>query len=275
MRLGPPRRPRRVVDLLNPAAVLLPAANVIMQLSSPGVGYGVLESPVDSGNVYKHPFKRARTTGTYLAAATLGTDSDRALIRAEVDRVHALVRSNASSPVSYNAFDPKLQLWVAACLYRYYVDMHEFLYGPLDDASADAIYADARTLGTTLQVRAGMWPADRQAFDEYWKRSLDDLHIDPPVREHLHGVAAMAFLPAPVRMLAGRFNLFATTGFLPPAFRDHMQLAWTAEQQHRFDLLLTGLRIADRVIPRDLGVFGYRLYLWDMRSRARRGRRVV
>ncbi|MFZ3270310.1 MAG: hypothetical protein WA285_17120, partial [Mycobacterium sp.] len=49
------RRATRVVDLLNPAAVLLPAANVIMQLSLPGVGYGVLESPVDSGNVYKHP----------------------------------------------------------------------------------------------------------------------------------------------------------------------------------------------------------------------------
>jgi len=39
----------RVADLLNPAAMLLPAANVIMQLSLPGVGYGVLESQVDSG----------------------------------------------------------------------------------------------------------------------------------------------------------------------------------------------------------------------------------
>lgn len=275
MRLGPRRQPRRVVDLLNPAALLLPAANVIMQLSVPGVGYGVLESPVDSGNVYKHPFKRARTTGTYLAAATLGTDADRALIRAEVNKVHALVRSNASSPLPYNAFDPKLQLWVAACLYRYYIDMHEFLYGPLDDASADAVYADARTLGTTLQVREGMWPADRQAFDEYWKQSLDGLRIDPPVRQHLHGVAAMAFLPTPLRLLAGRFNLFATTGFLPTTFRDHMQLPWTAGQQRRFELLLTGLRVADRIIPRDLWTFIYRLYLWDMRSRARRGRRVV
>src|ERR1700758_3703173 len=167
------RHANRVADLLNPAAVLLPAANVIMQLSLPGVGYGVLESPVDSGNVYKHPFKRARTTGTYLAAATLGTAADRALIRAELDKVHARVRSNPSSPVSYNAFDPKLQLWVASCLYRYYVDMHEFLYGPLDDESADAVYLDARKLGTTLQVRTGMWPADRAAFDEFWKRSLD------------------------------------------------------------------------------------------------------
>lgn len=275
MRLGPPRRPRRVTDLLNPAAVLLPAANVIMQLSAPGVGYGVLESPVDSGNVYKHPFKRARTTGTYLAAATLGTDTDRALIREQVDRVHAMVRSKASSSVSYNAFDPRLQLWVAACLYRYYIDMHEYLYGPLDDASADAIYADARTLGTTLQVRADMWPADRAAFDAFWKESLEHLRIDPPVREHLHGVAAMAFLPAPLRLLAGRFNLFATTGFLPAEFRTHMRMTWTARQQRRFEWLLTGLRIADRVIPREVWLLGYQLYLWDMRARNRRGKRVV
>ena len=73
MRLGPPPHPTRVVDLLNPAAVLLPAANVIMQLASPSVGYGVLESPVDSGNVYKHPFKRARTTGTIEAVVYLGS----------------------------------------------------------------------------------------------------------------------------------------------------------------------------------------------------------
>jgi len=275
MRLGPPRRPRRVVDLINPAAVLLPAANVIMQLASPGVGYGVLESPVDSGNVYKHPFKRARTTGTYLAAATYGTDADRALIRGEVDRVHKLVRSKQSSPLSYNAFDPQLQLWVAACLYRYYIDQHEFLYGPLDDDAADEVYEDAKKLGTTLQVRSDMWPADRLAFDEFWKRSLDDLRIDPPVREHLRGVATMAFLPLPLRLLSGGFNLFATTGFLPAEFRGHMQLSWTPGQQRRFEWLLTALRVADRVIPRDVWLLGYQLYLWDMRSRARRGRPIV
>src|SRR5262245_34354956 len=170
----------RVADLLNPAAVLLPAANVIMQLSAPPVGYGVLESPVDSGNVYKHPFKRARTTGTFLAAATVGTDTDREVVREAIDAVHARVRSSKQSPVSYNAFDPRLQLWVAACLYRYYTDQHEFLYGPLDDAAADAIYEDAKRLGTTLQVPEDMWPTDRAEFDEYWKRSLDELRIDPP-----------------------------------------------------------------------------------------------
>jgi uncharacterized protein (DUF2236 family) len=269
------RRPTRVADLLNPASMLLPAANVIMQLSAPGVGYGVLESPVDSGNVYKHPFKRARTTGTYLAAATVGTDADRELIRSAVDTAHARVRSTAASPLRYNAFDPKLQLWVAACLYRYYVDAHEFLYGPLDDAAADAVYRDARRLGTTLQVREDMWPADRAAFDDYWKRSLDELRVDPPVREHLKGVAELAFLPWPMRAVAGPFTLFATTGFLPSEFRAMMRLPWGAAQQRRFDALLATLRLADRVIPRQVWLAGYQLYLWDMRMRAGLGRRIV
>jgi uncharacterized protein (DUF2236 family) len=258
---GRRRRATRVADLLNPAVVLLPAANVIMQLSLPGVGYGVLESPVDSGNVYKHPFKRARSTGTYLAVATIGTESDRALIRGAVDTAHRQVRSTRSSPVSYNAFDPGLQLWVAACLYRYFIDQHEFLHGPLDDASADAVYQDAKRLGTTLQVRDAMWPPDRAAFDDYWKRSLEDLR--------------MAFLPWPLPALAGPFNVFATTGFLPPEFRAMMRLAWSESQQRRFEWLLAALRLADRLIPHQAWILGYRLYLWDMRFRARMGWRIV
>ncbi|UXA05026.1 DUF2236 domain-containing protein [Mycobacterium sp. SMC-2] len=265
----------RVADLLNPAAMLLPAANVIMQLSLPGVGYGVLESPVDSGNVYKHPFKRARTTGTYLAVATIGTESDRALIRGAVDVAHRQVRSTSSSPVSYNAFDSKLQLWVAACLYRYFVDQHEFLHGPLDDAAADAVYLDAKRLATTLQVSEDMWPPDRAAFDEYWKRSLDELRIDAPVREHLRGVASLAFLPWPLRVLAGPFNLFATTGFLAPEFRAMMQLDWSDRRQRRFEWLLSALRLADLFLPHGIWLLGYQIYLWDMRFRARRGWRIV
>lgn len=268
------RRTTRIVDLLNPAALLMPAANVIMQLSLPGVGYGVQESRVDSGNVYKHPLKRARTTGTYLAVAAIGSENDRALYRAAVDTAHRQVRSTPESPVRYNAFDPELQLWVAACLYRYFVDQHEILHGPLDDAAADAIYADAKKLGTTLQVRDEMWPKDRAAFDEYWKRSLHELHIDPPVREHLRGVASMVFLPWPLR-LAGPLNLFATTGFLPAEFRQLMQLDWSTSQQRRFEWLLSGLRVADRLIPHQAWVLGYRAYLWDMRFRARNGMPVV
>ena len=53
-------------------ALLAGPANVIVQLARPGVGYGVMESRVESGRVGLHPIKRARTTFTYLAVATGG-----------------------------------------------------------------------------------------------------------------------------------------------------------------------------------------------------------
>src|SRR6202000_3190395 len=106
-----------------------------------------------------------------IAHATIGTESARGLIRGAVDVVRRQVRSTSSSPVSYNAFDPKLQLWVASCLYRYFVDQHEFLHGPLDDATADAVYRDAKRLGTTLQVPERLWPPDRVPAGGCWKSS--------------------------------------------------------------------------------------------------------
>lgn len=90
-------------------AVLAGTANVIMQLALAPVGYGVLESKVESGQVILHPVKRARTTFTYLAVALLGNATERDRYREAVNGSHRLVRSGASSPVRYNAFDPALQ----------------------------------------------------------------------------------------------------------------------------------------------------------------------
>lgn len=75
------------------------AANVVMQLANSGVAYGVMESKVDSGNLYKHPFKRARTTFTYIAVAIAGNARDRRVYREAVNAAHAQVRSGPQSPV--------------------------------------------------------------------------------------------------------------------------------------------------------------------------------
>lgn len=139
-----------------------------MQLALAPVGYGVLESKVESGQVTRHPIKRARTTFTYLSVAMLGTAAERDRYRTAVNGSHRLVRSDASSPVEYNAFDPTLQLWVAACLYWGTVDLHTRLHGPMSDEQADALYRYGAHFGTTLQVRPQMWPADRAAFERYW-----------------------------------------------------------------------------------------------------------
>ena len=58
------RRTPQPDDTLMGMALLLGPANVIMQLARPGVGYGVMESRVESGRIDLHPIKRARTTFT-------------------------------------------------------------------------------------------------------------------------------------------------------------------------------------------------------------------
>jgi uncharacterized protein (DUF2236 family) len=84
-----------------------------------------------------HPIKRVRTTFTYLAVATAGSDAQKEAFRRAVNRAHAHVYSTPDSPVQYNAFDPDLQLWVAACLYKGGIGVSRIFVGELDDEDAD------------------------------------------------------------------------------------------------------------------------------------------
>lgn len=276
---GQKRRTPRLDDTLMGMALLLGSANVIMQLARPGVGYGVVESRVESGRVDLHPIKRARTTFTYLAVAMAGTDTQKAAFRRAVNRAHAEVYSLPDSPVEYNAFDPDLQLWVAACLYKGGVDFYRMFIGEMDEQDADRHYREAVVLGTTLQVPAEMWPPDRAAFDRYWQQQLDKVHIDDTVRDYLYPIAAGRIrgvpLPDVVRRQPEKLNLLITTGFLPQRFRDEMHLEWDAAKQRRFDRLITALRTVNNMMPRFIRRFPFNVLLWDLDRRIKSGRPLV
>ena len=176
----------------------------------------------------------------------------------------------------YNAFDPELQLWVAACLYKGFEDAYEALSGRrLPDARRAAAYADAAPLGTTLQVRPESWPVSRAEFDDYWRSQLAHVRIDEPVREHLMGVVELRFLPALLRVPLAPLNRFLTTGFLPPVFREQMRLPWTARDQRRFDRLTGAIGAVALRLPGPLRRFPFNACLWDLRRRLRTGRPLV
>jgi uncharacterized protein (DUF2236 family) len=276
---GRTRRAVRLDDGLMGMALLLGPANVIMQLARPGVGYGVLESRVESGRVDLHPIKRARTTFTYLAVAMAGSDAQKAAFRRAVNRAHAEVYSTADSPVQYNAFDPDLQLWVAACLYKGGVDFYRMFVGEMDEQDADRHYRDGMVLGTTLQVPAEMWPPDRAAFDRYWQEQLDKVHIDDTVRDYLYPIAVARMrgmtLPESLRRLPESLALLITTGVLPQRFRDEMRLSWDAAKQRRFDRLIAVLRTVNNLMPRFVRRFPFNVLLWDLDRRIKAGRPLV
>ena len=266
-------------DGLMGISLLAGPANVIMQLARPAVGHGVQESRVESGRIDRHPIKRARTTFTYLAVAMAGSDAQKAAFRRAVDRAHAQVYSTPDSPVEYNAFDPDLQLWVAACLYKGGVDFYRMFVGELDEQDADRHYRDGIVLGTTLQVPPEMWPPDRAAFDRYWQDQLGKVHIDDSVRDYLYPIAVgrvrAVSLPEPLRRLPERLALLLTTGFLPQRFRDEMRFSWDAAEQRRFDRLIAMLRTMNNVLPRFVRRFPFNVLLWDLDRRIKAGRPLV
>lgn len=253
--------------MIDGAALLASTANVVMQLAQPGVGYGVLESTVEGSQVMRHPVRRIRNTVTYLSVALLGTQEERAICRRQVNRSHASVRSTAGSPVSYSAFDPRLQLWVAACLYRGVTDVHALLHGPVDDATADAIYRECQPFATTLQVPEHMWPSDRAAFERYWASAVAEVRIDPPVRAYLDRLVALDYLPRPVSVTFGPLNRFVTTGFLPAPFREQMQLRWTEADQRTFRFLMGTIASVNRLLPPPVSRFPFNACLQDLRVR--------
>jgi len=257
------------------AGMLGAAANVIMQLGHPGVGYGVVESTVDSGNVMLHPWKRLRTTMSYLVVALFGSEEDVDRYRQAVNRSHVPVHSGPDSPVKYNAFDPELQLWVAACLYVGFRDARTLFLGPMDDATADGLYQYCSRLGTSLQVPREAWPADREAFEEYWRAGLARVSYDEPVREHLMKVVEMRMLRRPLQWGNASVNRFFTIGLLPPEVRTAMRLDWSAKQQRRFDRWVALFRTVTRLTPRWARNLPIHLQLAEVRWRMRTGRRLV
>lgn len=254
------------------AGLMAGGANVIMQLAHPSVGHGVVESKVESGQLFRHPIKRSRTTFTYLVVAAQGTPEERAEFKRWVNRQHAQVRSNSSSPVSYNAFNRDLQLWVAACLYKGVEDINTY-FGPKLTAEEEAVlYREGARLGTTLQVPEDMWPSDRAAFEEYWNDALKQVSIDDTVREYLYELTMLRFLPRFISLPFGPLNRFITTGFLPRRFREEMRLPWSAAQQRRFDRLMAVLGGIVRRLPPVLRKFPFNLVMWDLRQRMKAGK---
>ncbi|MCV7153897.1 oxygenase MpaB family protein [Mycolicibacterium pyrenivorans] len=251
------------------------AANVIMQLSRPGVGHGVVESKVDSGALMKHPWKRARTTFQYLAVAVIGTDDDRAAFREAVNGAHRQVKSGPDSPVQYNAFDRDLQMWVAACLFVGIEDTYQLLRGEMTPEQSEQFYTSAWPLGTTLQVSEDQWPPTRAQFDDYWDTACEQVAVDDVVRAYLLDLINLRMINPLLGLPFRPLLKFLTAGFLAPVFRDTLGLTWGPARQWWFEHLFLFVAFVNRFLPGFVRQGGSYVLLADVRMRVRRQRRLV
>ncbi len=272
---GPTSITPRLEDALMSGIALLPAgANVVLQLARVPVGRAVASSPVASGSLTRHPLKRTRTTLAFLALALTGTDEERRRIRREIDRSHRPVRSRPGDEVPYSAFDPELQGWVAACLYQG-ARQAVVLSGIAVEEVDDELYRIAERLGTTLQVPADWWPADRAAFAEYWREHLAECRFDDVTGPYLRSFVALDFLPLGLGRVLGPLHALLVGHFLAPELREGLGIPWDARRARRADRLVTVVARGWRRLPRALRHAPLNLVLYDTRRRLARGRPVV
>jgi uncharacterized protein (DUF2236 family) len=228
---------------------------ILLQIAHPAVGRGV----VDHSDFASDPLRRLRSTLTFAYAAVYGSPEELAAVQRAVNRAHAPVHTSAvhtravhagtvdasavheSAPStdgpSYDAFDPHLQLWVAATLYDSAVTVYEHIFGPLDPESADRIYREYSVLGTALQVPAELWPADRAAFAEYWARTLPTLAVTDATRAVAFDLLHARRLPLWLRGAMPVARL-VTAGLLPTPLVVEFGLPWNRRRQVRFDRVM-------------------------------------
>ncbi|WP_442790884.1 oxygenase MpaB family protein [Nocardia sp. NBC_01327] len=269
------KRPPALADALDFWQFAGAAANVAMQMTRPGVGHGVAESRVESGALMVHPWKRLRTTASYLAVAILGTPQERVAFREAVNVAHRQVKSEPGAAVKYNAFDRNLQLWVAACLYVGFEDSYQLLNGRMSPEQAEDFYRTSAPLGTTLQVTEEMWPATRAEFGEYWNLAVEQSVVDEKVRAYVEDLLHLRMIHWYLRLLFGGLLRFLTAGFLAPHFRDMMGVEWTATDQRRFENLFLFVGFVNRFIPRFIRTAGTRSMMADVRHRLRKHKALI
>jgi uncharacterized protein (DUF2236 family) len=261
--------------MLSGLALAPAGANVIMQLSRLPIGHAVAASKAPSGSLAKHPVKRTRTTLGYIMIALFGSEHERDVLRAEVNAQHRLIHSDGGDAVTYDAFDPELQLWVAACMYRGSLDAIAFLRGRSDDEERELLLRRCARFATTLQVPLSMWPSDHAAFDQYWDEAVQGIAVDDVTRAFLLGIASLKFLPRPFARVLGPFHLFLTSGFLPEPFRQELGIEWTPRQQATFERFTHAAGAVNRHIPKSLREFPWNVVEFDTRRRIRTGRSVL
>jgi uncharacterized protein (DUF2236 family) len=226
------------------------ARAVLMQAAHPLVIAGARAS----GFFERSPWKRLQRTLVLTYAITFGTKADAHAAADRINEVHARVKG--VDPVTdrpYDGLDPRLLLWVHACLVDSALRFEQLTVGKLDDRGRQRFHDEQMLVAELVKVPRDMIPPTVPALRAYIDDVVDrgDLLVtesarmvaglfrDPPPeaewRPVLKVVSSLAFetLPprlremydvntGPVRRLATRATFAAARAFrplLPPRYR--------------------------------------------------------
>ncbi|RAQ78452.1 hypothetical protein COH21_010396 [Aspergillus flavus] len=210
----------------------------------------------------------------YIYCMIFGTTSEKAAMRAYVDKAHSRVVGQHNKQ-SYNAKDPELQVWVAATIYATMVNMYELIYGPLNSTRAERVYQAFSIMGTSLQVSPEMWPKNLTEFQLYWGDMVNKrLCVTPDARAVLHDIfhpaKGLPLWARPLAVIAMPFVKRLTIEQLPPRVRDQFFLKSTKSSRLISGLFITGMSGVYPFMPLFVRQFTKTYMMGQMRRRIKK-----
>jgi len=247
---------------IEPAIMFGAGRALLLQLAHPAVAQGVEDHSDFKGN----PFKRLQGTLEATYAVVFGSEDLAARVGRRIQRIHDFVTGPG-----YAANDPANLLWVHATLCDTALRCYTTLVEPLSPADEETYYQEMARVAEVFGVARDDQPATLADFGAYVDETVASMQVSDVGRD-LASFILDPTLPlglhvpfAPLLRLQRRFTL----GTVPAPIRDQLGVAWSADDQRRFERAERRVRRLFRATPRSIRTSGNvasgRLLLWQAR----------
>jgi uncharacterized protein (DUF2236 family) len=237
---------------IEPAIMFGAGRALLLQLAHPAVAQGVEDHSDFKGN----PFKRLLGTLEATYAVVFGSEE---LARGVGQRIH-WIHEMVTGP-GYEANDPLNLMWVHATLCDTALRCYTTLVEPLSAADEETYYQEMQRVAEVFGVAIADQPATLADFRSYIDRTVATMDVTA-VGKDLATFILEPTLPfrlqvplSPVLRLQRRFTL----GTIPPSIREQLGVAWTADDQARFERSERRARAVFRATPRSVRTAGNKL----------------
>jgi uncharacterized protein (DUF2236 family) len=231
-----------------------------LQGSHPTVAAGIYEH----SEIFTDPWRRAQRTFSYGQLVMFGPD--RAGTAREIRELHRDIKGTGFDGRPYHAWNREAWTWVHLTTFEATLFALEKIHGRLADADVDALYDEARQVGTLYGVRSQDMPGDAAGLRQYVEEGIESKCTHRPVVDlvpSLQQVPPPKGLPVP--SLPWRLSMgptshpvhIALAGSFPETIRRRWGIRWSPLHELEYRVQLRLLRTLTAPLPDWLRMLPY------------------
>lgn len=261
-RAGTPPAERPLVRELAEWRLVVPFAGRVLALqgSHPTVAAGIYQH----SEIFTDPWRRARRTFRYGQRLMFG--HHRAEVAAEIRELHRSVKGVGFDGRPYHAWNREAWTWVHLTTFEATLFALDKIHGSLPPDELEALYAEAREVGTLYGVRLQDMPDDVDGLRAFVEEGITTKLTHRPLVDLVPSLRDMppppwVPLPRPLWRTAlqpvAHSAHIALAGSFPPVIRRRWGIRWSPLHEIEYEAQLAALRALPSPLPDRLRMLPY------------------